>query len=115
MLGVVGLALRMALHQSFDRSIDDPNFARLAVQLEKYRPRPVFPTLPGRQIPDEQRLALLDLDRRLLAGLKTIEEVRRRNRRGVAVSLPVRQVILEHLRIQQVRQDIFLTWLRVAA
>ena len=72
---------------STDRS-GDADLARLSVQLEEHRARAVLAHLAGRQVPDDERLAALDLDGDLLARLQAVEEVRRRNRRRVAVLLP---------------------------
>ena len=86
---VVGVAsIRRGVNRlrRLDGVIDDTNFSRL----------------PDREISNHERLGALDLDHDLFAGLETIEEVRCRDHRRVAIPSYVVSEIGEHVGIQQV-------------
>ena len=97
---VVGLRFRMALPNDLDRSIQHSRVARLAVQLEKDRARPIVADVARRQIANDQRLALLYFHRYFLAGLQAVEEVDGGYRGGVAVLGPMGQVFPVHLWVE---------------
>ena len=105
---VAGIRLRVPLDHALDRSIDDVDLSRLPVQLEEDGARAVAVRGAGREVPDDQRLAPLDLDGGFLAGLQPVEEIHGRDHRRVLVLLPVIGEVGVDARIQQGREDVLL-------
>ncbi len=101
----VGLGVALAPSPSTERSATLtsrgwPFSSKNTVRVPSSRTSPVVRYLTISVLP--RSISIDDL----LAGLQAVEEVRRRNRRRVAVLLPVLLEVEEDLRVQQVRQHV---------
>src|SRR6185437_9805025 len=74
-------------------AIRDPDRARLTIELEEDRARSIFMRLTRSDVPHNERLAALNIDRDFLARLHAIEEHRRGQDGYVAILQAVGHVL----------------------
>jgi hypothetical protein len=94
------------LFQRRHAGLRDARRARLAVQFEGDLDVALLVRPAHALLADDEGLAPLDLDGDLLALAQAVEEGGRRQHRDVAVVAAVRGVVLEHLRIHEIRGEV---------